>query len=213
MQFDIDDCTSTIMQLLKSFCSLRMTKSTPVMSVGSRFLVIDLGPSAPPLPPLPHKTLPTAPSPVSVMATDECPDAADGSPPPSRATVCATTVSSFLVKAFDKLCKHGVLTTTTPWDATNAVEVALLLALHVVEVPEAGMAADTQQRLLLCACLTLAIKAPLDSVAFGRLITTQYHGVPFALVYFYMFENAVIGASASAALRGCSEVEIWKAGF
>ena len=42
------------------------------------------------------------------------------------------------------------------------------------------------------ACLTLAIKAPLDSPAFGRLIDTQYRGAPLALVYYYMWETSVV---------------------
>ena len=182
VHFAAIDCNDTAMQLLKTFCSLRMSRSTPVLSTESRYLIFDIAPTPPP------KLVPTAPSPVSVLHDDDV-DVLEEMP--SRATLAATAVSAFLVKAFDKLCKQGVLQTTTPWDETNTVEVALMLALRIVEVPEAGLGSDMPQRLLLCACLTLACKAPLDSPAFGRLAVTQYRHAPLALVYHHMF-NAVV---------------------
>lgn len=96
-----------------------------------------------------------------------------------------------LSNAHEKLSKHGVISTNTPFDHVNTVEVACLLALRLVSVPEDGFSQSMEQRLLLCACLTIAIKNPLDGFAFSRLYHTQHAKTPLVVVYQCLFEHIV----------------------
>tara|TARA_B110001450_G_scaffold243223_1_gene254298 strand:- start:20 stop:955 length:936 start_codon:yes stop_codon:yes gene_type:complete len=114
-----------------------------------------------------------------------------------RENLAEVDVFNCLVQGYHELVKKGVLTNRNEeahgvcGNHFAAIESAAFLANRLIKIDgwENHPLHTTPGRVLICACLTLAIKNTLDFSAFPSLNDTGYWNVQLAVVYHVIFQN------------------------